>query len=197
MIYRVLITACLAVPQLALAVNAADSLPVQIDRLIEAKVGDAKISAPADDAEFLRRVYLDLAGRIPTVHEATSFLNNQSADRRDKLIETLLAGPDYPRRMQELFHVMLMERRGDNEEWAKFLRAAFEQNKPWHLMARAILKPDADNEELRGDALLRSDPGRAWNLRAAIRRCRRDALVCRWSAEFKHQSPGNSRSASS
>lgn len=152
MIHRILIAASVTVTQLLLTVNGAESFPVRIDRLIEAKVGDAKISAPADDAEFLRRVYLDLAGRIPTVDEATSFLNNQSADRRNKLIETLLAGPDYPRRMQELFHVMLMERRGDNEEWAKFLRAAFEQNKPWHVMARAILKPNADNEELRGAA---------------------------------------------
>ncbi len=48
--------------------------------------------------------------------------------------------------------MMLMERRGDNEEWSNFLRAAFEQNKPWHLMARAILNPDADDEELRGAA---------------------------------------------
>ncbi len=152
MIYRLLIATSVTVTQLLPTVNAADSLPVQIDRLIDAQVGDAKISAQADDAEFLRRVYLDLAGRIPTVDEATSFLNDQTTDRRDKLIETLLAGPDYPRRMQELFHVMLMERRGDNEEWAKFLRAAFEQNKPWHVMARAILKPDADNEELRGAA---------------------------------------------
>jgi hypothetical protein len=152
MIYHILIATSVVVAQPLLAVNAADSLPVRIDRLIEAKVGDAKISAQADDPEFLRRVYLDLAGRIPTVDEATSFLNDSSADRRDKLTETLLGGADYPRRMQELFHVMLMERRGDNEEWSKFLRAAFEQNKPWHLMARAILNPDADDEELRGAA---------------------------------------------
>lgn len=149
---RILATACVAWTQLLLTVHAADSLPVQIDKLIEVRVGDAKITTPASDAEFLRRVFLDLAGRIPTVDEAVTFLDSTAADRREKLIDELLAGPDYPRRMQELFHVMLMERRGDNEEWSKFLRGAFEQNKPWHVMARAILKPDADNEELRGAA---------------------------------------------
>ena len=152
MIYHILIATSLVIAQPLLAVNAADSLPVRIDRLIEAKIGDAKMSVPADDSEFLRRVYLDLAGRIPTVDEATAFLSDPSVDRRDKRIDTLLDGADYPRRMQELFHVMLMERRGDNEEWSNFLRAAFEQNKPWHLMARAILNPDADDEELRGAA---------------------------------------------
>ena len=149
---RILATACVALTQFLLTVHAADSLPEQIDRLVEAKAGDATITAPAEDAEFLRRVSLDLAGRIPTVDEATSFLDDKADERREKLIDALLAGPDYPRRMQELFHVMLMERRGDNEEWAKFLRGAFEQNKPWHVMARAILKPDADNDELRGAA---------------------------------------------
>lgn len=130
----------------------AEPLNTQIDTLIEAKATDVEIASPADDAEFLRRVYLDLAGRIPTVTEATSFLEDKADDKRSVLIKKILAGPDYPRRMQELFHVMLMERRGDNDEWLKFLRVCFEQNKPWHVMARAILNPDAGDEELRGAA---------------------------------------------
>ena len=54
--------------------------------------------------------------------------------------------------MHELFHVMLMERRGDDEEWSKFLRTAFEKNMPWHELARAILRPNADLEDQRGAA---------------------------------------------
>jgi hypothetical protein len=76
---RILATACVALTQFLLTVHAADSLPEQIDQLVEAKAGDATITAPAEDAEFLRRVSLDLAGRIPTVDEATSFLDDKAA----------------------------------------------------------------------------------------------------------------------
>ena len=131
---------------------ATEPLHSQVDRLIEAKAADVEIAPAADNAEFLRRVYLDLAGRIPTVVEANAFFADAAKDKRHLLIRKLLAGPDYPRRMQELFHVMLMERRGDHDEWLKFLRVCFEQNKPWHVMARAILNPDAGDEELRGAA---------------------------------------------
>jgi hypothetical protein len=131
---------------------AEEALHDRIDQLIEAKLGDAKAQPAAGDAEFLRRVYLDLAGRIPTVAETRGFLDDKAKDKRAKLIDRLLAGDDYPRRMQELFHVMLMERRGDNEEWTKFLRAAFEKNLPWDEIARAIIRPDADDETKRGAA---------------------------------------------
>src|SRR5262249_43325240 len=48
---------------------------------------------PADDAEFLRRVYLDLAGRIPTVAEARAFLQDPAPDKRTRLVERLLDRP--------------------------------------------------------------------------------------------------------
>jgi hypothetical protein len=124
----------------------------QIDALIEARIDGGTVAPQSDDAEFLRRVYLDLAGRIPTAEDARRFLSDSAGDKRETLINDLLSGPDYPRRMRELFHAMLIERRGDNEEWTAFLRNAFEQNMPWHLMARAILKPDAEDEQLRGAA---------------------------------------------
>ena len=135
-----------------LQAGAAQPLHQQIDELILAGAGGAPAAESADDAEFLRRVYLDLAGRIPTVQEAKQFLADDAGDKRAKLIDRLLNGPDHPRRMAELFHVMLMERRGDDEHWQRFLRAAFEQNQPWDEIARAILRPDADDEQQRGAA---------------------------------------------
>ena len=47
----------------------------------------------ADDAEYMRRVYLDLAGRIPTVPEARAFLSDKRSDRRARLVDSLLASP--------------------------------------------------------------------------------------------------------
>ena len=53
-------------------------------------------SSPSDDATFLRRVTVDLCGRLPTVEEARQFLSDEKSDKRDALIERLLASSDYP-----------------------------------------------------------------------------------------------------
>src|SRR5205823_2680106 len=52
-------------------------------------------SALCDDATFLRRVTIDLAGRLPTLDEAQSFLADRGAGKRDALVDRLLASPDY------------------------------------------------------------------------------------------------------
>ena len=48
-----------------------------------------------DDGDFLRRVYLDLIGTLPTVEEAREFLSDRSLDKREKLIDNLLSRPEY------------------------------------------------------------------------------------------------------
>lgn len=53
-------------------------------------------SPVADDATFLRRVTVDLCGRLPTVDESRAFLADAAADKRTKLIDRLLDSPDYP-----------------------------------------------------------------------------------------------------
>jgi hypothetical protein len=127
-----------------------EPLHLRIDPLIAAKAEGRPTSPLADDAEFLRRVYLDLAGRIPSSQEVREFLNESAPDKRGRLIDRLLAGPDYPRRMQELANVMLMERRGDNPDWLAYLKTSFEANKPFDQLVREILNPDAKNEATRG-----------------------------------------------
>ena len=110
----VLLVACLAAADGANRVQAAEApLHQVIDRLVESRAGKQPLAPMSGDAEFLRRVMLDLAGRIPTVAEARRFLGETAADKRFTLIDSLLSGDDYPRRMQELFHVMLMERRAN------------------------------------------------------------------------------------
>src|SRR5262245_31145988 len=57
---------------------------------------DNVVPAPlTTDAAFLRRVYLDLSGRIPTLGQAQSFLASPAPDRRARLIDALLASPAY------------------------------------------------------------------------------------------------------
>lgn len=54
-----------------------------------------KIASPSDDAEFLRRIYLDLSGRVPTAEQASAFLDSKEANKRAKLIDDLLATPQF------------------------------------------------------------------------------------------------------
>jgi hypothetical protein len=73
-------------------VLSAPELAARIDQLIAARWQERGVQ-PAEassDAEFLRRVYLDLVGRIPEVMEVRVFLADKSADKRAKLIEKLL-----------------------------------------------------------------------------------------------------------
>lgn len=135
----------------ATPVNAA-SLHEEVDQLIAAKAGSVPLAGACDDATFLRRAYFDFVGRIPHSDEVRKFLDDTSPEKRTKLIDDLLGGPEYPRRMEELFHVILMERRGDHPEWSKFLRSSFETNKPWDQFAREIIHPVMGDETKRGAA---------------------------------------------
>lgn len=130
-------------------------LASRIDDLIAAKAGGTTADKTSDD-EFLRRVYLDLAGRIPSLSELRSFLSDSNPAKRTAVIDRLLANPEYARRMTELFHVMLMERLGDHEEWTKYLTDSFQANKPWDQMVKEMLNPNAESESLRGAAFFLS-----------------------------------------
>src|SRR5262245_40739464 len=81
----------------AASAGASRELTAKIDREIEAgwKANGVTPAPLADDAEFLRRVYLDLAGRIPTFHEITQFLDDKAPNKRAKKIDELLAGPGF------------------------------------------------------------------------------------------------------
>lgn len=148
---RWLLVTALLVP-LSPRLRADEPLHQKIDALILAKSAGKPASPLADDAEFFRRVHLDLAGRIPSADETRKFLADTGPDKRTQLIDALLAGPEYPRRMADAFHVHLMERAGDHPEWTKFLRTAFEKNKPWDQIVREILNPNTEDETARGAA---------------------------------------------
>jgi hypothetical protein len=68
-----------------------------IDRLVHQKLRKLNIR-PSDlsaDAEFLRRIYLDLIGTLPTAAEARRFLSDVRPDRRARLVDELLKRPEY------------------------------------------------------------------------------------------------------
>ncbi|WP_020474298.1 DUF1549 domain-containing protein [Zavarzinella formosa] len=148
--------ACLAL--FVAPVCAEESLHQRIDQKIAAGLANYdQLAAPlAGDAEFLRRITLDLTGRIPPAAETRAFLADKSSDKRTKLIDKLLASPEYARRMQEYFDVMLMDRRRDAKvpgaAWEEFLRTSFAANKPYDQLVREILSNDGADPKTRAAA---------------------------------------------
>jgi hypothetical protein len=109
------------------SVRDARRLAVEIDRLLAAKWAEAKIQPanPADDAEYLRRVYLDLVGKIPTAAEARDFLDDTSPDKRTQLVEALLDSPAYLTHATESYRMLLLPE-ADSDGQLRGLTPTFE-----------------------------------------------------------------------
>ncbi|MFI5456910.1 MAG: DUF1549 and DUF1553 domain-containing protein [Isosphaerales bacterium] len=92
------------------AASDARALAGQIDRLLAAGWAEAKVqpAPPADQAEYLRRVYLDLVGKVPTAALALDFLDDPSPDKRTRLVETLLDSPAYLTHATEAYRMLLL-----------------------------------------------------------------------------------------
>ncbi|HTI50911.1 MAG TPA: DUF1549 and DUF1553 domain-containing protein, partial [Planctomycetaceae bacterium] len=68
-----------------------------IDGLVYAKLRKLQVlpSEPCADADFLRRVYLDIIGTLPTADEARTFLKDERSDRRARLVDDLLKRSEF------------------------------------------------------------------------------------------------------
>ena len=124
-------------------IGAAGSDP--IDREIAGSAG-GPLAGRSSDAEFFRRIQLDLTGIIPTAEEARRFLADPDPDRRVKLADRLLASPEYARRMADAFTVTLLERRAGktipDPAWKAYLEKSFAEDNPWDRLIREILLVD-------------------------------------------------------
>jgi hypothetical protein len=152
------------------AVIAAEPLHERIDRAVAASRPDfVKVAAgPASDAEFLRRVTLDLTGTVPTSAAARTFLSDPTPSKRAALIDRLLASPEHARYFSTALDVMLMERRPDQHvptaAWRDFLREAVAANRPWDQLVRDILTSDGTDPKTRPAAKFFLDRGGEPNL---------------------------------
>jgi hypothetical protein len=96
-------------PRVVAPVDAA-ALAQAIDRALAARWEKEGVTPAslAGDAEFLRRVSLDVAGRIPPVSEARAFLGSTDPQKRWKLVERLLAGPAHANHMTDIWLELLV-----------------------------------------------------------------------------------------
>ena len=107
---------------------------------------------PATDEEYLRRAYLDLLGRIPSVQEARAFLQTKETDKREKLVDFLLENADYPKNFANQWTTLLIGRgnpgrRVDRGALASWLRKQFAANRPWNDVVFDLVTAAGSNKE--------------------------------------------------
>ncbi len=106
-----------------------------------------KPNAPATDEVFLRRIYVDVAGRIPTADEAKAFLSSTDKDKRAKLIDTLLASDGYVANFFN-YYADILRLQTDTKgaltgyAWADWLKESLKKNQPWDAMVREMITAD-------------------------------------------------------
>jgi len=117
-----------------------------IDREIGTKLAAAKVPASprADDAEFLRRVYLDVVGTPPTGERAAAFLADATPDKRAKLIDALLASSDFGKHFGErwvnLFYLTTVNQRPPDPQPSKdWFAKGLNEGRSWNQIVRDVL----------------------------------------------------------
>ena len=147
----------------------ASALPLheRIDRLIDAGHVGPPV-ALAGDAEFLRRVSLDLTGMPPSSEELRGFLADTAADKRAGAVDRLLESPLHARHLATTLDVMLMERRPSQnvtaDEWQNYLLKACRENRPLNQVLKEVLSADGADANLRPAARFYLDRGSEPNL---------------------------------
>lgn len=130
-----------------------------IDRFLSQAWNDKNIvpSQPASDEAFVRRIYLDLAGRIPTPEESKTFIEDQRPNKREALTDLLLHSEDYVQHFTDTFDTLLMgrgSRRNYRERsqhhWRSWLETVFRENRPWNEVVSEILLARPEKQEDQG-----------------------------------------------
>jgi Protein of unknown function (DUF1549)/Protein of unknown function (DUF1553) len=118
-----------------------------VDELVFANLRELGVppSPVCDDATFLRRVTLDIAGRVPTAQESAQFLSNTDQLKRDEVIETLLRSPEHADYFANKWTSLLKNRRDDasdiksNFAFHAWMRDSLLANKPYDQIVRELL----------------------------------------------------------
>ena len=136
------------------AANDTTAVARYIDAQILKKQIEEKVTAAplATDAEFLRRAYLDITGVIPTADQAKAFLASTETTKRAKLIDDLLASPNYGRHQSDIWMNLLIQKSSDNRRvdfssMRPWLAGEFNANRPWNELVTEIVTASGDQEK--------------------------------------------------
>lgn len=117
-----------------------------VDRLVDKRLqlDSLPASPPSDDSEFLRRVTLDLTGRVPTYDESVKFLASDDPGKRRKLIDDLLAREAYGLHFAAIWRELIEPRetgskKGPRDTFSPWLARQFNSNRGWNKIVADLL----------------------------------------------------------
>jgi hypothetical protein len=126
----------------------------KVDDLVAAKwksAADLQVAPRADDAEFLRRVTLDLTGVIPTEAETVEFLHDPSPDKRPALVDRLLLSPRHADWFATWYSNLLVgtrvrDRNLNRRTFNEWIREQFAKNRPYDELVRDLVTASGNSD---------------------------------------------------
>ena len=137
----------------AFTTGSSDVIIQEINSQIRETWTDNEVDASplADDAEWIRRVHLDIVGHIPTLEDVEKFLADKDKTKRTKLIDRLLDDPGYVRNWTTIWTNLCIgqqtPRRVSRDGMQKFFREAFGKNRPWKDVVSDLVTAEGHYEE--------------------------------------------------
>jgi hypothetical protein len=140
----------------------------QIDTLLAGglkKNGFTSFNEPLPDDLFVRRVYLDIIGRIPTREEFLAFAENARPDKREALIDELLLSPGFSSNLFNYFGDMYRLHASDfnngirMDPYINWWREKLEANTPYHQLVAEMLTAEGNVGQNPASGFLLRDTG--------------------------------------
>jgi hypothetical protein len=177
----ILITTIVLVAPSSLHAAAGLSSPeaaAQVDRLLSRDLGTtASMNVPpASDETFLRRVSLDVTGRLSSPAEVTGFVLDPAGDKRQQAVRRLLASDDYGRNWGRYWRDVILYRRSEDRALIasraleSFLTDEINRGAGWHEIARSLITATGDVLEDGSTALVMAQMGQAEEITAEVSR---------------------------
>lgn len=151
--------------KLRMEVDQIKTAALWVDRYVGVALNKAgqKPNPPSDDFVFLRRIYLDAVGRIPTDDEASTFLKDKDPEKRRKLIDKLLLSDGYRSHLFNWLADLLRHkhsvRRTNYSHYERWLKDQIAKNRPWDEMVYDMLSAEGTIASSGPTGYLLRDPG--------------------------------------
>jgi hypothetical protein len=126
------------------------SIEQAVDHYIDLRLEQENLTPapPADGATLLRRLALDLVGRMPVAAETQAFLSSHASGKRAQVVDRYLASPAFVRHQVNELNTFLMA--GTNSNLRDYLGRAVADNRPWDRIFRELLLPDDKAADQKG-----------------------------------------------